>query len=95
MFIPPLVHETSSSGPKRPRVTPTSDADTFTAPPTQATGATRLEQLVKEKKLLESKLKEKEGQLSKLKLVKLYRRKVSSPDLTPCWVFQVRLPIVE
>lgn len=81
MFISPLIHEKSSNSPKRPRMTASSGADTFAAaPPSQQEGGeARLEQLIKEKTLLESKLKEKEGQLSKLKLVKLHRSKVSPP----------------
>lgn len=76
------MHKPLSSEPKQPRLPSLLDVDTL--PPTQGCvegkvgGEVRLEQLLKEKGMLKSKLKETEGQLSKLKLVKLYRSKVSA-----------------
>ena len=69
-FVSPLAHHDTSSDPKRPQLTPPNGADNRVEEP-------RVEELAKEKTLLESRLKEREGKLSKLKLVKLYRSKVS------------------
>lgn len=77
-FGSPMVHIPSL---KRPRLTPSRDADS--SAPTQGSAGGRdtginggPEQLIREKKLLDHKLKEEEGRLSKLRLVKLYRSKV-------------------
>lgn len=67
-FVSPLVcHDDAYTGPKRPRLTPLSSAES----------RVEVEELVRERTSLERKLKEKKSQLSKLKLVKLYRSKVS------------------
>lgn len=86
-FISPLAH---ASSPKRPRLTPSHVADSL-APAQGSKGGNKGEeveggpqQLVREKKLLEHNLKEKEGQLSKLRLVRLYRSKVGIYKLSSC-----------